>query len=74
VPVFVYHGTGDRNTPFELTEQLVGRLREAGAGTEFCSEEGAGHGMPGERCRAAYLRWLAAVLAPTPAPPAPAAR
>jgi predicted esterase len=66
VPVFVYHGTRDRNTPFELTERLVSLLRGAGARVEFCSEEGAGHGMPGPRCQAVYLRWLAALVEPAP--------
>jgi predicted esterase len=66
VPVFVYHGTRDRNTPFELTEKLVSLLRDAGARVEFCTEEGAGHGMPGPRCQAVYLRWLAALVEPAP--------
>lgn len=63
VPVFVFHGGKDRNTPFELTEQAVAALRAAGAEVELVVEDGAGHEAPTAATLVRFRAWLAKVLA-----------
>lgn len=58
VPIFVFHGTADRNCPFEKTQRLVEALRRAGARVEFVTEAGKGHEAPSPTTQAAFLRWL----------------
>jgi len=58
VPVFVFHGTADRNAPFEKTVQVVEKLEAAGAQVEFVTQEGAGHHAPDAEHLARYHRWL----------------
>jgi dipeptidyl aminopeptidase/acylaminoacyl peptidase len=62
VPVFVFHGSKDRNSPFELTEQTVEKLRAVGADVEFYVQEGAGHAAPDKDARKMYYAWLVRVL------------
>lgn len=63
VPVFVFHGSEDRNAPFELAEQTVEKLQAAGADVKFYVQQGAGHVAPDEVAREAYFAWLNRVLA-----------
>lgn len=62
--IFVFHGRKDRNTPFELTEEVVARLREAGAEVEFVVEDGAGHEAPSSATLERFRDWMARVMAP----------
>lgn len=61
--VFVFHGRRDRNTPFELTEEVAARLRAAGAAVELVVEDGAGHEAPSGATLERFREWLARVLA-----------
>jgi predicted esterase len=67
VPIFIFHGRQDRNCPYELTEELVTKLRKAGAKVEFRTEANAGHQMPGAETTAAYHAWLGTMLDAPPA-------
>ena len=58
--MFVFHGTADRNAPFEKTVQVVEKLRAAGAQVEFVAQEGAGHGAPNPGYAEQYHQWLKA--------------
>jgi predicted esterase len=62
LPIFIFHGKADRNCPFAVTEQLIGRLERAGAKVEFVTEPGAGHSRPSPETVRRYQEWLAAVL------------
>ncbi len=62
LPVFVFHGAEDRNCPFEVTRELVAKLRKAGAKVEFVTEPGAGHQRPGAEALRRYQAWLESVL------------
>ncbi|MFI5144182.1 MAG: prolyl oligopeptidase family serine peptidase [Ignavibacteria bacterium] len=61
--IFIFHGTQDRNCPFELTLKLVDKLKNAGADVEFVSEE-TGHSQPSEISRQKFLNWLSEVIKP----------
>jgi len=58
VPIFIFHGSADRNAPFEKTQQVVQKLRALGAPVEFYVQEGAGHVVPDEAATDAYYAWL----------------
>ncbi|MCX6561166.1 MAG: prolyl oligopeptidase family serine peptidase [Candidatus Aminicenantes bacterium] len=58
--IFVYHGSEDRNCPIELTIELVGKLKKAGAVVEFRLEAGKGHEGPGAETLKAAAAWLKA--------------
>jgi predicted esterase len=58
VPVFIFHGTRDRNCPFEDTQAVVRKLEKAGALVETRYEEGKGHELPSPQTAAAFLNWL----------------
>jgi dipeptidyl aminopeptidase/acylaminoacyl peptidase len=62
--MFIFHGTADRNAPYEKTVQVVEKLRSAGARLEFWAEEGKGHSAPGPEILARYRQWLQTVIAP----------
>jgi dipeptidyl aminopeptidase/acylaminoacyl peptidase len=62
MPVFVFHGREDRNCPFAVTEELVGKLERAGAKVEFVTEPGAGHQRPGPEALKRYHEWLGNVI------------
>ena len=56
--IFIYHGSEDRNCPVELTVELVGKLKAAGAVVEFHLEQGKGHEGPGAETLKAAAAWL----------------
>ena len=56
--MFIFHGTADRNCPFEKTAELVAGLRRAGARLEFVTEDGKGHEAPSDPTQARYIAWL----------------
>jgi predicted esterase len=58
IPVFVYHSRNDLNCPYELTRQLVEKLRKAGARVDFVTTESGGHGIIDQGNLPAYFRWL----------------
>jgi predicted esterase len=68
MPIFIFHGTQDRNCPFEKTERLVGLLRSAGAQVEFVTEAGKGHEYPAPETITRYLAWLDRWSRPAPGP------
>ncbi|MBZ5589278.1 MAG: prolyl oligopeptidase family serine peptidase [Acidobacteriia bacterium] len=62
MPVFIFHGREDRNCPFSVTQELIGKLGRAGASVEFVTEAGAGHQRPGPEALARYHTWLRTVM------------
>ena len=58
LPIFVFHGSEDRNCPFASTERLVQLLRQAGAEVTFEVEPGKGHEPPGAATLERYFQWL----------------
>lgn len=68
MPVFIFHGTLDRNCPFEKTERLVGLLKAAGAQVDFVTEPGKGHEYPAPATIARYFAWLERWSRPVPKP------
>jgi predicted esterase len=62
VPIFIFHGTEDRNAPFALTEALVAQLRAGGANVEYVAEPGKGHEAPGEKSLEIYNQWIRRIL------------
>ena len=61
VRLFIFHGTQDRNCPFELTLKLVDKFKKSGADVEFVSEE-TGHSQPSAESQRKFLNWLTDVL------------
>jgi predicted esterase len=62
IPVFIYHSKNDLNCPFDLTEQLVGKLIKAGANVEFVTTTEGGHGIIDEEHISAYFKWLKSII------------
>ncbi|MEW6016007.1 MAG: prolyl oligopeptidase family serine peptidase [Candidatus Zixiibacteriota bacterium] len=62
VPMFIYHGEKDRNAPFSITRQTVGRLQRAGCQVEFHSDPDRGHENPSDEIYRAYDDWIKRVL------------
>jgi len=58
LPIFVFHGLEDRNCPFPVTRELVGKLERIGAKVELVTEPGAGHQRPGPETLKGYREWL----------------
>jgi predicted esterase len=67
LPIFIFHGTLDRNCPFEKTERLVALLRQAGAQVTFVVEEGKGHEPPAAATLERYFSWMASWSGPVAA-------
>ncbi len=61
IPVFVFHGTQDRNCPYEVTQQFVQKLENAGAKVSFFTED-IGHEAPGKKITQTFFRWLENVI------------
>ncbi len=57
VPIFVYHARGDVNCPFELTADVVEKLRATGADVTFAVNDGGHDKMPADVVRN-YFEWL----------------
>lgn len=62
IPVFIYHSRNDLNCPFDLTEKLVVRLKEAGAKVEFVTTQDTGHGLIDKDNLSTYYAWLRRIL------------
>lgn len=58
VPIFIFHGKGDRSCPFEMTEGLVEKLKQVNANVTFVFEDNKGHEAPGESTLSKYHEWL----------------
>jgi predicted esterase len=58
IPVFIYHSKNDLNCPYDLTEQLVGKLKKAGAKVEFVTTTEGGHGIMDKDHLSIYYQWL----------------
>jgi Dipeptidyl aminopeptidases/acylaminoacyl-peptidases len=61
-PVFVFHGGKDRNCPIELTREMIGKLKKAGARVRFEYVPDKGHVMPPAPVAAAFRSWMNDVL------------
>jgi predicted esterase len=59
--IFIFHGTQDRNCPFELTVRLVEELKKSGADVEFVTEA-TGHSSPSAESRKKFLEWLGRII------------
>ncbi|MCT4637596.1 MAG: prolyl oligopeptidase family serine peptidase [Bacteroidales bacterium] len=57
VEMFIFHGTNDRNCKFNLTEELVDKLKSVGARVKFVTES-TGHGGMNRTNRELYYKWL----------------
>src|SRR5512140_363957 len=66
MPLFIFHGLEDRNCPFAVTQELVGKLRRIGAEVDLVTEAGAGHQRPGPETLKRYHAWLEKVAGPGP--------
>jgi predicted esterase len=62
MPLFIFHGRGDRNCPIAVTEQLVKKLEAIGAKVDLVIEEGAGHQRPDPESLRRYREWLKRVI------------
>lgn len=58
IPVFIYHSKNDLNCPFDFTEELVNKLRKAGAKVEFVTTNEGGHGIIDNNSLPEYFKWL----------------
>lgn len=58
IPVFIYHSKNDLNCPYELTEQLIQKLRNANAKVEVVISQESGHGILDKEHTAQYNDWL----------------
>ncbi|MBD3225579.1 MAG: prolyl oligopeptidase family serine peptidase, partial [Caldithrix sp.] len=58
LPMFIFHGQKDRNTPFELTQTLIDQLIKTGARVTWIIEEETGHSLPEEANWQRYYRWV----------------
>lgn len=45
IPIFIYHSKNDLNCPYELTDQLIHKLKKAGAKLEIVTSDKSGHGI-----------------------------
>jgi predicted esterase len=57
-PVFIYHSKNDLNCPYDLTLELVGKLKQAGAMVEFVTTKEGGHGIIDKEYLPLYFTWL----------------
>lgn len=62
VPMFVFHGVGDRNAPYEITEKMVAKLKQLGCQVEFHPEVDKGHEEASAETYQAYNDWVKRVL------------
>ena len=58
IHLFIYHNRNDLNCPYELTEELVGKLRAAGAVVEFVTTDSGGHSLIDDENLNEYYDWL----------------
>ncbi|MGD0755174.1 MAG: prolyl oligopeptidase family serine peptidase [Bacteroidales bacterium] len=58
IPVFIYHSKNDMNCPYDLTLQLVAKLKTAGAEVEFLTASDSGHGLIDKENIQLYYNWL----------------
>jgi predicted esterase len=58
VPLYIYHSRDDLNCPYDLTEQLVAKLKSAGADVEFVTATASGHGIIESSYLEGYYDWL----------------
>jgi len=62
VPLFVFHGEGDRNAPYDITERVVTELKELGCQVEFHPEVDKGHEEASDKTFEAYYSWIKSIL------------
>jgi predicted esterase len=58
IPMFIVHGTEDRNCPYAKAVQVVEGLKAVGAEVTFVPEEGRGHEGPSPDTLSKLNRWL----------------
>lgn len=57
--IAIFHGRGDRNCPFELTDEIAKKLKSIGAEVSYFIDENVGHSPPRDKeIQKAYYRWL----------------
>lgn len=57
---FIYHSKNDLNCPYDLTLELVAKLKSAGAWVEFVTIAEGGHGIIEKGFLSQYFKWLRA--------------
>ncbi|MFA4853457.1 MAG: prolyl oligopeptidase family serine peptidase [Bacteroidales bacterium] len=62
ISVFIYHSKNDLNCPYDLTLQLVEKLKKAGAKVEFIITTDGGHGIINEDNIPMYYKWLKNII------------
>jgi len=62
VPMFVFHGVGDRNAPYRITEEVVTKLRNLGCQVEFHPESDKGHEEASDETYEAYYGWVKRII------------
>lgn len=58
VPVFVFHGTADRNCPYEKIEEMVRKMKSRGVRVEFVTEKDKGHESANAESIRKFHQWL----------------
>jgi len=62
MPIFIFHGKADRNCAFEITEQIIEKLKQYGAQVTFVTEDDKGHEAPGELTIKEYRAWVETII------------
>ncbi len=60
--MFVFHGVGDRNAPYEITDKVVAELKHLGCQVEFHPEADKGHEEASDETYEAYNSWMEKIL------------
>ena len=61
IPIFIFHGTKDRNCAYEVTCELIEKLKNANANVMFCTED-VGHSSPSKETMERYYSWLEEII------------
>ncbi len=62
INAFIFHGTGDRNAPYHLTERMIEKLKNIGAQITFTPQDDTGHSEPNEANQNTFYRWMDNIL------------
>lgn len=62
IPMFFFHGEGDRNAPFDITEKVVAELKRLGCQVKFHPEADKGHEEASDETYQAYNDWVERIL------------
>lgn len=58
LPIFIFHGEEDRNCSFQITNNIVDKLKSCGAKVTYITEKYTGHETPGSKTINKFKIWL----------------